>query len=311
MATSTRRRIRAIAIFVIFIALAYAGFTTFLHKAPVTDTRLVFRDADTHFRNTGSLNKAKVIVRSASIAKALEAVNGIVNSYALGKPLLKDVKSNYGIFIFKIDGSMFNTVLGQLAEAGNIEEHKEIVDSVLVVKRLATEEAILANKRNELAGMDRNGDRVMGSLTDAKNQLIDEIRKLETTVDILRQSETTLLYIQLVTSTGGKNVSVIRQFAQKFGLALVILFIGTILLYYGAKLLMYLLSLLGVKGFGLGNLGGGTPYGYGNYANRYYHRHGYGANRRKVKRIYKGKPSAPQGDGEDQNTDDNQNWEKP
>ena len=310
MPTSKRHRVRAVAIFVIFIALAYAGFKTFMHKAPTTDNRQVFREADTHFRNTGSLNKAKVTVRSMNIAKALESVNGIVNAHALERPLLKDVRSNYGLFIFRIEGSMFNPVLGQLAEIGSIEEQKEIVDSALVVKRLPTEEAILAGKRNELAGLGSDGDRIVGSLTERKNHLIDEIRRLETSVDILRQSDTTLLYVQLVTASGGRNVSLVRRFAQEFGLALVVLFVGTILIYYGTKLLMYLLSLLGVRGFSIGSLGGGSHYGYGNYASRYYHRHGYGANRRKVKRVYKGKPTTPRGDGEEQDTDDNQTWEK-
>ena len=69
-----------------------------------------------------------------------------------------------------------------------------------------------------------------------------------------------------------------------------ICFVGLVLVYFGTRLLMMLLSMMGVKGLGMSGVGGAYQYGgYTGYANKYYSRYGYGRGKRKIKRVYKDK----------------------
>ncbi len=53
------------------------------------------------------------------------------------------------------------------------------------------------------------------------------------------------------------------------------------------KLIAYILSLFGVKGFTASTLGSSYRYGYGDYYSRYDSHDGHSGHKRKVKRIYK------------------------
>ena len=298
MARISRSRVRGIAIFVIFLALAYAGLTTKPQKDMSLDLTTAFKEPNNNFRDTMSLNKARIRVRSANIAKALKDIGPIVEAYTVAgeRPHFRSNETNYGAYIFKVQENKVAEVVQRLSALGTIEEQKEIVDTALVKKKLSTEEAILASKYNERASLES----VKSNFSDKSsmlNRLNEEIRQLEKTVDVLKQSDTTMLFVQMVPPVA-KNVSFIQRFVIQFVKALVVIFVALILAYYGTKLMIYLLSLMGVKGLPSMGMGGGSSYGYGNYANRYYSRYGYGGSKRKVKRIYKGKPSTPSESGE-------------
>ncbi len=302
MAKGSKRRVRTVAIFVIFLALAYAGVTAVKDRGSGPDYNAIFKESNQQFRDAGSLNKAMIKLRSLNIGKALEEMNDYVKSYSYNNetPLRKDRKGSYGVYIFKVDGARFPELLKKFSAMGGIEEQKEIVDSALVVKKLATEQAILDGKRNELASMDNLGS-VYGDVSVRKNVLISEIRDLEHTVDLLTQSNTTLLYVQLVPTMGGNSLSIVKKFVYTFLISIIVLFVAVVLAYFGTKLLMYLMGLMGIKGFNATNLGGNYNYGgYGGYSNRYYSRQGYGKSKRKVKRVYKGKSTTPREDGSEE-----------
>jgi hypothetical protein len=302
MSKSTRRRIRAIAILIIFLALAYAAFSTLKPEKSRTGITSEFKEADAHFREVGSLNKASVTIRSQDIGRTLESIGKIVEIHSLEKPLFKNIGGSFGAFIFRVRENTMPQIKDQLSGIGSILDWKEIVDSVYVAKKLSTEESILVSKRSDLANFDPL-KRSYGTASSEKDQLINEIRKLENTVDILRNSNTSLLYIKAIPVSGGTKTPIFVKFARNLGLALLALVILTVILYYGTKLLIYLLSLLGVRGFSTGALGGGSQYGYGSYANRYYSKYGYGGGRRKVKRIYKDKPSTPKSEESEKKQD--------
>lgn len=291
MSKSTKRRIRAVSIFIIFLALAYAAFATLKPERPITSSPSDFKEADAHFREIGSLNKASVTIRSQNIGKVLESIGRIVESHSLEKPIFKNIGGSYGAYIFRVRETSMPQLREKLSDAGSIENWKEIVDSAYVARKLTTEEAILASKRSDLESFDPL-KRTYGSASSEKDQLIDEIRKLETTVDILKNKDTSLLYIKAIGSSGGRITPVYVKFARSLGLALLVLIILAVILYYGTKLVIYLLSILGVRGFSTTALGGGSQYGYGSYASRYYQKHGYSGGKRRVKRIYKDKPSS-------------------
>lgn len=307
MSKISKRRLRAVGIFVIFLALAYAGYTAMKQREREPDYTAMFKESTRAFTDYKSLNKAQVRIRSRSMSNALNDMNGIVTGYALEKPLLKSRESSHGAYIFKVDAQRLPEILQKFNALGSIDGHKEIVDSSLVVKSLTTEEEILASKRKELAELEAIGQ-TYGNIGDRKEFLIGQIRDQENRVNVLRQANTTLLYVQMVPTLGGTSVSTFRLFVIHFFIALLVLFVAVILAYYGTKLIMYLLAMMGVRGFSASNLGVGYQYGYGNYADRYYSRYGYGGSKRKVKRIYKdphGKRTI-KGDEADEDEEDKQ-----
>ncbi len=302
MARSTKRKLRAVAIFIIFIALAYAAFMTLKPERTSSARPSSFKEADAHFREIGSLNKASVIIRGQNIGETLEKVGILVEEHALEKPLFKNIGNGYGAYIFRVREEALPRIREKLSGAGGIQDWKEIVDSAYVAKRLSTEEAILATKRNDLESYNPL-KRSYGDISAEKDQLIDEIRELETTVDILRNRDTSLLYIMATGVLGSDKTPAYVKFARNFGLALLALIILSVILYYGTKLVIYLLNLLGVRGFSTSALGGGSQYGYGSYAGRYYSKYGYGGGKRKVKRIYKDKPSTKKPEEQEEKQD--------
>ena len=299
MDKTIKRRLRAVAIFVIFLALAWAGYAALMQKEKGPDYGSMFKDSNKIFSDYKSLNKAQLRVRSLNIRNALQDMTSVISGYSLEKPLLTSRESSHGSYIFKIEESKLPEILKKFGDLGTIEGHKEIVDSALVIKSLITEEGILASKKQELAEMDAVGQ-VYGNIADRKEYLIGQIRDQENLVNVLRQANTTLLYVQMVPTMGGSSVSTVRKFIYNFFGALVVLFVAVILAYYGTKLIMYLLALMGVKGFNASNMGGSYQYGgYGNYSNRYSSRYGYGGSKRKVKRIYKDKRGSSHESGEE------------
>ena len=293
MAKATQRRLRAIAIFVIFLALAWSGFTSVKTKSAGPDLGVVFKDADIKFRDAGSLNKAEIKLRTMNSGKALDEMNSLITEYSFNKetPLHKERQGAYGSYIFKVEEANYPTLLKKFSQLGSFEGQKEAVDSMLVKKNLVTEQSILEGKRRQLASLDAQ-EGVYGTLAEHKNNLINEIREQENRVNVLAQGNTRLLLVKVIPSLGGNSLSMVKKFVINFFVALVALFVGTILAYYGTKVIMFLLSMMGVKGFNRSGLGGGYNYGgygsYGGSSGRYYSR-GYG-NKRKVKRIYKNKP---------------------
>ena len=297
MARSRKSRIQGVAILVIFLALAAAGIMSLRSRdsGPSFD----YKDSNKQFENAGSLNKAEVVVNCLNIGKALDEMSSIVNTYSIGKPLRKDRLGHYGKYIFQVELDRFPEILQKLKPLGNIAQQSELVDSTLINKRVATEEQVLASKRIELARLEQESSYYGGDL-DNKNTRIAEIRRLENTIDLLKNSDKTLLYVKLQTSFSGNSLSTVKDFVRNFAMFLVGFFVLVIVAYYGTKLVMYLLSLMGFKGFSMSNFGGSYQYGnYGNYANRYYSsRYGYRNSKRKVKRIYKDKPTTPREEDE-------------
>ncbi len=287
MAKKSSRRLRSVAIFVIFLSLTWAGYRAFLNKPQKSDTgsQAYYRDSDKLFTDYSWQNKAKLRVRSTSLKNATQEMDAVIGAYSLEKPLMKASEGNHGVYVFKIESSNLPTIKAKFGKVGSITVDKEVVDSSLVNKRLETEELILESRRKNLADLDAMGH-VYGNIAKDKEDLISQIRVQENLVDVLRRADTTLLYVELEQAIVTNTVAPMKVFVIHFFGAILVLFVASVLSYYGTKLIMYLLALMGVKGFSAASLGG-FQYGYGNYANRYYSRYGSGKSKRKVKRIYK------------------------
>lgn len=291
ISSTTRRRIRGIAIIIIFLSLGWAIFSAMKQKDSEANLKEIFKKSNKTFEETHAVKKAKIRISTPNIANALQNMDTIVNYYALDTPLLKSRESSYGEFIVKVDSRKMPEITQKLSSLGNIEQQIEVADTSLVNKSLATEEEILNSKRKELADLEAGGN-IYGSLADYKNKLINEIRAQENRVKALRQSDTTLLYVQLIPSVVSNQFSWVKIFILNFIKALAVLVVGVVVLYYVIRLIAYILSLFGVKGFTASTLGSSYRYGYGDYYSRSYSRDGHKDHKRKVKRIYKdGRPN--------------------
>ncbi len=301
MSKTTKRRLQAVAIFVIFLALAWAAYSTLTPKDKDPNYSAIFKDSGKVFSDYKSLNKAQLRVRSLNINNALQEMDGIISTYALEKPLINSRESSHGAYLFKIESTKLPQLKKKFADMGAIEAQKEIVDSALVVKSLTTEEEILASQRKELADLDAVGQ-IYGNIAERKETLISKVREQENSVNVLRQTNTTLLYVQMVPTMGGSKISTLRRFVTQFFIAVLVLFVAVILVYYGIKLIMYMLAMLGFKGFNASSLGSNYQYGYGN-PSRYYSRYGSGSSKRKVKRVYKDKRGSAPDSGDEAKAD--------
>lgn len=301
ISSTARKRIKGIAIIIIFLSLGWAIFSAMEQKDSGPNLNEIFKKSNKTFEETNAIKKAKIRISSPNIANALQQMDAIVYSYAVDTPLLKSRESSYGEFIFKVDSYKMPELTQKLASLGNIEQQIEVADTSLVNKSLATEEEILKSKRKELADLEAAGN-IYGSLADYKNRLITEIRVQEDRVKALRQSDITLLYVQLIPSVVSNQFSWAKTFALNFVKALVILVVGVVVLYYILRLIAYILSLFGVKGFTASTLGDSGH--YGDYYNRYYSRYGYGGHRRKVKRIYKDGRTSDQSENKEETKDE-------
>jgi len=302
ISSTTRTRIKGITIIIIFLALGWAIFSAMKQKDSGSDVNEIFKKSNKTFEETHAIKKAKIRISSPNIANALQQMDAIVYSYAVDTPLLKSRESSYGEFIFKVDSYKMPELTQKLASLGNIDQQIEVADTSLVNKSLATEEEILKSKRKELADLEAAGN-IYGSLADYKNRLITEIRAQEDRVKALRQSDTTLLYVQLIPSVVSNQFSWAKTFALNFVKALVILVVGVVVLYYILRLIAYILSLFGVKGFTASTLGSSYRYGYGDYYNRYDSHYGSG-HKRKVKRIYKDGRTSNQSENKEETKDE-------
>ena len=281
MSKTTKRRLRTVAIFVIFLALAVSGFQTYEQFSKRKAVKPDFGKTDSEFRDTRALYKAELTVSSdGSARKKFEAIK---NKYSP-----EDFTPEQGgAFIFKVDRSRYDSFLQEVESLGSVSQAKSR-DSLLTTnpKKLETEQEILDSKISERTRL-RSLESSYTDVSARIRELDQEIRDLENVVGILSQHDTILVYVKLITSVGTNTMSLLTTFVKSFFGALAIGFVAAVLAYYGTILIMYLLSLMGVKGFTGSNLGTNYQYGYGNYSNRYYSR--YGGSKRKVKRIYKDK----------------------
>lgn len=284
--THGKSRVRGIAVFVVLLALAISGYQTY--KFSGQKTTIDTRTPDDIFRTTSWMYKSKLIL-SANEAGAIQKLSTIMNEFTRDVPVHSRETAKAGTYIFKVENSRLPELKSQISKIASITTSESFTDSSLVSTNVDLEEQRLESYRNEWATLDaiRLRSEVENRRMDHLNQMIREtLDKLER----LQSADQSLLYV--IVSPAGSNASltgVIIYFVKKFAIYLLILAVAVMIVYFGVRLLMYLLAMLGIKGFGLDNALQNYSYrgygGYGSYTGRY----SYGNRSRKVKRIYKDK----------------------
>ncbi|HQQ68071.1 MAG TPA: hypothetical protein PLX77_04510 [Candidatus Cloacimonadota bacterium] len=284
----SKHRVRGIAIFIVFLALA-AAILQFQNLGHKTGT-FSFKDSDNEYRDLKFVNKARISFTSSNVAAAQTGIGEIINNRAQQR-IRRQNEGGYGAYLFTINREDVSSVAEELRAFGTVLSQVEQVDTSLVNLDYDSEAARLASYEKEQADLDmvRFPSEVQNR---RKEQLHGLIQQTRSKLDKLSESKDVLLYITLSPAKGGTSfIEIMKSGAVLFLKWLGIFTVAAILVYFGVKLLMYILSLMGVKGI---NVGGTGPYSYGgSYSNydRYSSQYGYG-NKRKVKRIYKDKSSS-------------------
>ncbi len=287
--SSTKRHLRRVGIFITFLALAITVFQMYLkHDAkPAALSRL---DSDNLFNNSHGINKVRINAQSSDVAGTKRVLNEVLRSIPHDEIYTKD-EAGSGIYIHRMSQRDIDLFTDAILRKANIHSQTVMADTALIN---FDEEAVKAN----LASKERQFNHLsqLAIRTDVQNrtmnQLYNEMLDLRQKLDSYKNIDKVLLYTIVTTSIRQSSpISTIKRFVLSFLRYLGILFISTVMIYYGAKLLMFLLNLLGVKDLGiLSGYGYGGYGGYKNYSGRY-SGYSYG-NRRKVKRVYKNKPTS-------------------
>lgn len=292
MDKKTKRRVRGVAIFIVFLALGVTifQFTRSLGKGTGgIDLKPHQRD----FNKQRWYNKASFEISSQNVQASLIKMKSMVDGSKDGFQK-RETKPNYGVYVFTSAKKDLERLRTQLSEIGTIGSEVETVDTSLVNTNYENEQSNLASYEKDLSELDKirvPSDQELRR----KESLRAQIKATQQKIEDLQRSDSYLVYVSIVPSKQGASLtSSISKFVTQFFLYLVFCFVGVVLIYYGTKLLMYLLALMGVKGLGMSGVGGSYQYGgYSGYASKYSGRYNYGRGKRKVKRVYKDTESTP------------------
>lgn len=287
MSNKRHSRVRGIAIFIVLLAILITAYQTNKQtgmRAPV-DTQT----SDNVFRNTTWMHKTKLVVNAKNGAEALKQMNPLIAQVSTDSPIHVKETGSSGTYIFKAPDDKLDAVRAKLGSIGSIASTEVLTDTTLVATSAEIENQRLKSYQTERATLDairlrsEMENRRMDTLNQLIVQTIDKIQRLEA-------AGNTLVYVVIAPVSHGTGTialakfAVIRFFTILIGLSLIVL-----VLYFGTKLLTYLLAMMGIKGFGVGGVLQNYSYkSYSSYTGRY--GYGYGGKKdRKVKRIYKDK----------------------
>lgn len=294
------KRIRAIGLFIVLVSLITSFYINGFRPKPVAYNS---RETDNLYNEMTNHKKIQINLS----VKSIEPLRKLITTKYEPQGAIKvvtDEQSSYGLYIYHMEPDFIPDIINDLGLVGHITSKTEKVETskidIDLDTKLRDKEALY---QKEL--MDYHNSKTKYSyLLDRIKQMGKEVDSLKLEINNQKYKAMTLLYVKAHTSSG--RIGRIRNY-QKFFLDFIkYMAIYTIIaafLHYGTVLLMYILSLLGVRfpsltsysGKGYNQYAGYKGYrGYGNY--------GYGGSRkRRVKRIYKDKQ--PSSDNEKDDSD--------
>jgi hypothetical protein len=261
-------------------------FNGFEAKAQSINTK----EADRVYNDLTNYKKMQISVS----VKSLESLRKVI--YTKFEPigaikLHSDEQSGYALYIYQIETQYLPQMLDYISQIGSISSKVERISpqntQLDMDAKLRDMEAIYQKEF-----VDYNNSKTKYSYQlDRLKQLSTEVDSLKFQISNQKNRAMTLLYIkaQMPPNKVGK-VKNYQKFVIDFLKYLIIYSVIVSFLHYGTVLLVYVLSMLGIRFPNIGSYGRGyNDYagykgyqGYGNY--------GYGGGRkRKVKRIYRNK----------------------
>lgn len=291
MDKKTKSRVKGIAIFIVFLAIA-TSIIDYKNKEGKTQN-FNFKPSQQEYRDLKFINKAQVNFTAANVQKAQDEISSIISEKSV-KQVRKQNESSFGAYLFSVPQNQLPQVIERLRGFGVINSQTEQIDTSLVNIDYDSETDRLASYEKEQ--VDLNAVRFP---TDSQNRRKEALHSLihqsRLNLDKLKDAENVLLYIALSPLQKESNaLIIIKTMSLSFFSWLCIYAVGMVIVYYGTRLLMYFLAAIGIKGLSANGVGGSYQYGgYGTYGSKYAGRYGSGGSKRKVKRVYKDKQSSP------------------
>jgi len=234
-----KRRVRGIAIFIVFLAIA-ASIVQWQNKAGKHET-YNFKPAQNEYRDLKFLNKAQISFSSPNVAKAKTEIEKIISEHST-KQIRKQSEGSFGAYIFSVPQKDLPIIVEKLRSFGSVNSQTEQIDTALVNIDYESELVRLQSYEREQAELNN-----VRFPTDTQNRRKEELHSLiqstRSNLDKLKESNNVLLFITLVPQQKTNTIEVtIKSLALNFFSWLIIFAVGAILAYYGTRLLMYFLA---------------------------------------------------------------------
>ncbi len=282
----SKHRVKGLAVFIVLLALVFGSYK--VYKSGGSKDTQDTRTSDAIFNDTSWMYKTKLVMVGGGADK-LAQIGQALNQATTEREVHSLESGSAGTYIVKVPNDALPELKTKLNSFGTRLSSETYTDSTLVSTNLEAENRRLESYQNEWNTLDaiRMRSEVENRRMDSLNRLIshtqDKIQRLEA-------ADKTLLYVVVKPSGGNGGLThQLKLFVMSFVYALIGLSLAVLIAYFGTRLLITLLAMLGVKGFGLDNILQNYSYGsyakYGGYNSRY--SYGYGGKNRKVKRVYK------------------------
>ena len=143
------KRVRGVAIFLVFLALAITIFE-YSRIQSRGGSSINLKPHQTEFKNQRWLNKASFELSSTNVKESIKKMNEMVAASS-DRTLKREIHSNHGVYMFSLSKSGLDNLRGQLDKIGNIGAEVETVDTSLVNTNYENESANLASYEKDLA----------------------------------------------------------------------------------------------------------------------------------------------------------------
>ncbi|PKN72715.1 MAG: hypothetical protein CVU50_06150 [Candidatus Cloacimonetes bacterium HGW-Cloacimonetes-3] len=291
MDKKTKNRVKGIAIFIVFLAIA-TSIIDYKNKEGKPQN-FNFKPSQQEYRDLKFINKAQVNFAASDVRKAQDEISSIISEKSV-KQVRKQNEPSFGAYLFSVPQKQLPQLIERLRSFGVVGSQTEQIDTSLVNIDYDSEIARLASYEKEQA--DLNAIRFPADSQNRRKEALHSlIHQSRQNLDKLKDAENVLLYIALSPLQKDSNaLLIIKIMSLSFFSWLGIFSVGMVIVYFGTRMLMYFLAAIGIKGLNANGVGGGYQYsGYGTYGSKYTGRYSSGAGKRKVKRVYKDKQSTP------------------
>lgn len=292
MNKKSKSRVRGVAILVIFLALAITLFN-FGKNQRSTSKASDFKESKDEFEQ-----KRKMVLNSASLSldiinldQAKEELRSL-RSYHKGDLFHTSEKGNSLAYIYYFALPDYDRIIDKLSNSSSVK----IINSNSTPGSVSADETELLTrlegyKKQRVTLLQKENP--TQDIHEQIDRLNNDIEKTSEELQKVNSKDSVLVYFSAFQQVKEFTLlSTGKTLLLDFLKWLVVLFIGVIIVYFGTKLMVYLLALMGIKGLGPTGVNYGSGYNYTGYKGyKGYDSYGYGghSHKRKTKRIYKEK----------------------
>lgn len=296
MKTVKSKRLKAIGLFIILIALILSYYKNVYNSKP-SFKPMQSKETDNYFEQARNNEKIRLDIELKSLADLRKLTNEVIEPTGARK-IISNEQTRQANYIYLLEAGQIPAVLDAIGSMAVIKDRNEINTPVSGIDleeklRIRTGEFERLRSKTNITSYDRI----------TLKQIENEIDSLRTEISNIKNKSLSMLYLKTHVAAGRiSRFSGVKNFFISFVFYVVTGVVGIALLYYGTILLMYLLAMMGVKMPSFSGLGKGYNAYAGYKGYRGYGSYGYGGSRkRKVKRIYRNKHTS---DSDTQEDDD-------